>query len=101
MRFRLCLTESEPTIRPFDQDGWATLSDAKTADPSVSLSLIEGLHARWVMLLDSLTEEDFTRQFFHPDSQELIDLNTAVCIYAWHGEHHIAHIVEKRKRENW
>jgi len=90
IRFKLALTEDTPTIKPYNEVEWAQLPDSEMP-VSVSFKLIEGLHARWVYLLESLTAEQIQRAFNHPDSG-LMTLEKAVALYAWHGKHHLAHI---------
>ncbi len=100
VRFRLALTENEPTIKPYEQQLWAELPDAKTADIEMSLKLLEGLHQRWVALLRSMKPEDFQRKFIHPENG-VNDLDRTLQMYAWHGKHHVAHITSLRKRMRW
>ncbi|UOY91943.1 bacillithiol transferase BstA [Ectobacillus sp. JY-23] len=100
IRFKLALTEDNPTIKPYHEDQWALLPDTNTAPVSLSLSLLEGLHKRWVILLESLTDEDFKRTFYHPDLGE-VTLDTALALYAWHSKHHTAHITSLRLRMGW
>jgi uncharacterized damage-inducible protein DinB len=100
VRFKLALTEDEPTIKPYDQDRWAGLADTKSTPVEVSLALLENLHARWVRLLRSLTAEDWKRAFNHPDLGRM-PLEKNLALYAWHGKHHTAHITELRKKMNW
>jgi len=100
VRFKLALTEEEPTIRPYMEDRWATLEDSRITPLEVSLNLLEALHERWVLLLRSLSTEDFERTFRHPDLG-LVSLNKNLALYAWHGRHHIAHITSLAKRMGW
>jgi hypothetical protein len=100
LRMRLALTEAEPTIKPYDQKAWAELSDSRTAPVEVSLQLIESLHARWVVLLGTLSGADFARAFRHPEIG-LVRLDTNLALYAWHGRHHAAHITGLRQRNGW
>ena len=100
VRFKLALTEDEPTIRPYDEDRWARLEDTRLTSPETSLDLLEALHERWVVLLRSLSTEDFQRAFRHPDLGK-VSLNKNVGLYAWHGRHHIAHITALRERMGW
>jgi hypothetical protein len=100
MRFRLALTEPEPTIKPYDQEQWAGLIDARTGPVDVSLSLLESLHERWVLLLRSLGPADWKRTFRHPELG-LITLEWNAGLYAWHGRHHVAHITSLRNRMGW
>jgi hypothetical protein len=100
VRFRLALTEDVPTIKPFDQERWATLEDARTAPTELSLSLLESLHGRFELLLRSLRPEDFARTFRHPE-MGVVTLDKYLSLVAWHGRHHIAHITSLRDRMGW
>ena len=100
IRVRLALTEPEPTIRPYDQKAWAELADSRTAPVELSLQLIENLHARWVLLLNTLGDADFARSLRHPEIG-LVRLDTNLALYAWHGRHHTAHITTLRERNGW
>lgn len=97
VRFRLALTEEKPIIKPYEEQLWAELEDGKYAPIDISLILLEALHLRWVMLLESLTPEQWQRVFLHPVSGE-VSLAKAAGLYAWHGKHHVAQITELRKR---
>jgi len=100
IRFKLALTEDEPTIKPYDEAVWANLIDAKTAPIEPSLSLLEGLHYRWALLLRSLSDTDVTRKFNHPELG-IVSIDQYIALYAWHGKHHVAHITSLREREGW
>lgn len=93
MRFRLAMTEDRPTIRPYDEAAWAELEDARTAPVEVSLRLIEALHERWGRLLRSFTDVDLRRAFVHPEIDGDLRLDETLSLYAWHGSHHVAHIL--------
>ncbi|MDQ2937821.1 MAG: putative metal-dependent hydrolase, partial [Acidobacteriota bacterium] len=90
-RFKLAITEDEPTIKPYFEDRWAKLEDAQTAPIELSLNLLDALHGRWVFFLRSLRDEDFQRAFRHPELG-IMSLDKNVALYAWHGRHHVAHI---------
>jgi|ERR1700733_318917 uncharacterized damage-inducible protein DinB len=100
VRFKLALTEDEPTIKPYAEDRWAELADNKSTPVEVSLIMLDSLHDRWVRLLRSLTPEDWKRTFRHPDLGPMT-LEKTLALYAWHGKHHVAHITELRKRMSW
>jgi len=100
IRFKLALTEDEPTIKPYAEDRWARLADVQTTPIEVSLVLLESLHMRWVRLLRSLDGADWKRNFKHPELG-LVPLEKNLALYAWHGKHHTAHITELRKRMGW
>jgi hypothetical protein len=99
IRFKLALTEDWPTVRPYDQAAWAELADYKLPIED-SLAFIEALHARWVALLESLTDADFRRGFIHPEDGRAT-LAKALAIYDWHSRHHTAHITSLRARQGW
>jgi uncharacterized damage-inducible protein DinB len=100
VRFRLALTEDEPTIKPYDEKLWANLSDARTAPADLSLTLLDTLHQRWVLLLRSLKPGDFFRTLKHPELGQ-VTLEKYLAMYAWHGKHHVAHITSLRQRSGW
>jgi hypothetical protein len=100
VRIKLAITEDRPTIKPYEEARWAELVDGRTAPAELSLTLLEALHARWVMLLKSLAAEQFQRPFVHPDHGQ-VDGEWLLAMYAWHGKHHVAHITSLREREGW
>lgn len=100
-RFRLALTEDNPTIKLYDEAAWAQLPDVTIVPPDVSLILLDALHARWVVLLSQLTDEQWLRTWYHPEMQQTIRLDQALVMYAWHGRHHTAHITSLRRRMGW
>lgn len=100
-RIRLALTEDTPTIKPYEEARWAELPDARTLPVEPSLALLEGLHARWVALLGGLGAADGARQFHHPEHGRLITVDELIGMYAWHGEHHVAHVTSLRARNGW
>ena len=99
IRFKLALTEEAPTIRPYWEDRWAELEDSQMP-LNVSMKIIEGVHARWTNLLESMNDEDFARKLIHPDSGEWT-LELLLAQYVWHGRHHTAHIANLRERNDW
>ncbi|KAA9339413.1 bacillithiol transferase BstA [Hymenobacter busanensis] len=101
VRFRLALTEDNPTIKPYDEAGWAQLPDVAIVPPDVSLILLDALHARWVVLCSQLTDEQWARTWYHPGMQQTVRLDQALVMYAWHGKHHVAHITSLRQRMGW
>jgi hypothetical protein len=100
IRFRLTLTEEEPTIRPYAEALWAELPDASSAPIDISLDLLDALHRRLVLLLESLGPADWGRRLRHPENG-VLDLDTLLQMYAWHGRHHVAHITGLRERMEW
>jgi len=100
IRFKLALTEEEPTIRPYMEDRWAELPEAKSGSIDVSLVLLESLHRRWMLVLSGLTDAQWARSFRHPE-MGLLSLEKTLALYAWHGRHHVAHVTELRKKMGW
>jgi DinB superfamily len=99
VRFKLALTEENPTIKPYDEGAWALLSDS-SLPVQVSLDLLEALHARWVILLRSIKPEAWKRTFQHPENGPMT-LEYALALYAWHSRHHLAHITQTRASMGW
>jgi hypothetical protein len=100
-RFKLALTEDRPTIKPYDETRWAELTDARTGDLGPTLLLLEGLHARWVRLLRTLTSVQWERTYFHPEAGQAVRLSEALGSYAWHCRHHIGQITWLRQQHGW
>lgn len=100
-RVRLALTEDSPNIKPYDQDEWVKLPDAMTLPVGPSLNIIRGVHARWAFLLSNLDGTGFLRSFVHPEYGTVFTIASATGLYAWHGGHHLAHILELKKRNGW
>jgi uncharacterized damage-inducible protein DinB len=100
IRLRFALTETAPTIKPYEESAWANLEDAKNAPVDVSLNLLDALHERWVRLLRSLKPEDYARTLVHPEHGTRT-VDWLLFLYAWHGRHHTAHITELRKQKGW
>lgn len=92
MRFKLALTEENPTIKPYHQNGWASLPDADEAPVELSLLMIDGIHGRWVWLMDSMDEEDWNKTYYHPEQDRTNRLIDVLGMYAWHCRHHLEHI---------
>lgn len=99
-RFKWALTEDEPVVRTYDEKSWADLPDSRETPVEVSLSLLDALHDRWVRLLRSMSEEQWSRTLQHPDWGSF-GLPTLLAMYAWHGRHHIAHVSALRQRMGW
>ncbi|MGD0735081.1 MAG: YfiT family bacillithiol transferase [Terracidiphilus sp.] len=99
VRFKLALTEDWPTIKPYDEGAWARLADSGMP-VDVSLTLVDGLHQRWVVLLEAMTEEDFHKGFNHPENGRM-NLAKTLALYDWHSRHHTAHITGLRARQGW
>ncbi len=91
IRFKLALTEDNPVIKPYEEQLWAIQPDYNLP-AELSLNILESLHKRWAVLLNSLQESDFARTFQHPQTQKTLKLSEVCALYAWHGAHHLAHI---------
>ena len=100
VRFKLALTEDNPTIKPYEEDRWVKLADVPKAPVAASLALLDALHERWVVLLETLKDADWKRPLQHPESGPMT-VDHLLQLYAWHGAHHAAHITELRKRSGW
>jgi uncharacterized damage-inducible protein DinB len=99
-RLRLGLTESEPSIKTWEEKDWAELPDARSAPVDASVVLLQGLHERWDLLLRAMSDADFERNLRHPD-RGLMSLDLLTRLYGWHGRHHVAHITALRRRMGW
>jgi hypothetical protein len=100
VRFKLALTEERPTIKPYDEAAWARLPDTASTPIETSLTLLEALHQRWVVLLEAMGEPDFRREMVHPE-HGTVTTGWMLQQYAWHGRHHTAHVTELRRRQQW
>lgn len=100
IRFKLALTEEEPTIKPYMESLWAELPEAKHAPIEVSLALLDSLHQRWMLMLRAFKDAEWKRTFRHPE-MGLMSLDKTLALYSWHGRHHVAHITGLRERMGW
>ena len=101
VRCRWALTQDQPAIKPYNETRWAELPDARTTAIEPSLGLLRGLHARWAQLFESLDADQWGRTFFHPEGERIVRLDAMPGLYAWHGRHHTAQIVWRRRAEGW
>jgi len=100
-RFKLTLTEDKPIVKPYFEERWAELSDSKTMPIEPALKMLEGIHERWTVLLNNLQSEDLSRVFIHPEHGKEFRLDENIGIYAWHCNHHLAHITTLKKQKGW
>lgn len=100
VRFKLALTEDVPTIKPYDEAAWATLEDSRSTPIETSVALLTLIHDRWLRIIRSLDEAGFQRRYRHPDTGNH-SLEYMLAHYAWHGQHHVAHVTNLRARMNW
>lgn len=91
IRFKWSLTEDTPLIKAYDEKQWA-LTPEVSADPSLSIALLKALHAKWVVLLKALSENDLKKEFTHPETKKNVRLDRLIATYAWHGDHHLGHL---------
>ncbi len=99
-RCKLALTEDEPTIKPYEEGLWAKLPDIQPTPVDVSLTMLDALHARWVILLRALQPGQWQRTFRHPESG-VWRVDELAALYAWHGSHHVAHVTTLRQQRAW
>lgn len=101
-RFKLGLTEDNPTIRPYNEVAWAELKDSHDLPINISLTLLHALHTRWHYVLSQLAAEDIQKiTVFHPEHNKTWSLWFLLGLYAWHGKHHVAHVTSLRERMGW
>jgi uncharacterized damage-inducible protein DinB len=100
IRFKLALTEQEPTIKPYMENLWAELPESRHAPIEVSLALLDSLHQRWMLVLRQLTAADWKKTFRHPELGPM-SLEKNLALYSWHGRHHVAHITTLREAKGW
>ncbi|GAB4287012.1 MAG: bacillithiol transferase BstA [Ignavibacteriaceae bacterium] len=100
VRTKLALTESDTTIKTYDQEKWANTKEIRLTPVSVSIDLLSALHMRWVLLLRSLEKEQLKKNFIHPESG-IKTIEWLIALYAWHGNHHTAHITSLKERMGW
>ena len=100
IRLKLALTEENPTIKPYDQEAWSKLEDARSTPVETSLTLLDAIHDRWLRVLRAMSPSDFARTLHHPENGPM-NLDQLLAMYEWHGRHHTAHIANLRAREGW
>ena len=100
-RCRLALTEDNPVIKPYEEQLWAELPDAKAAQVELSIQLMRYVHLRWVLLLNSMGEAELARTYFHPSANRSFRMDEVIANYAWHSEHHYQHAYQLAARNNW
>lgn len=100
-RFKLALTEEKPAIKPYWEDRWAELPDSKRQPIEPAIQMLKGLHSRWTFLLRSLSSKDLKKSFIHPEHGKEISLEENIANYAWHCNHHLAHITTLKVKAGW
>jgi hypothetical protein len=101
IRFKLGLTETNPTIKPYEEALWAELNDVKAVPINISITLLYALHTRWHSALLNLPNEAWNRTVLHPEHKKEMSLYFLLGMYSWHGRHHVAHITSLRERNGW
>ena len=101
IRIKWALTEDHPIIKFYHEDRWAELDDNVTMPIEPTLSFLEGLHFRLDYLMTGLSEADLQKSFIHPEANEVFQIKEIIGTYAWHGNHHLAHITELKKHKGW
>lgn len=102
IRFKLALTSDNPIIQPYDEKQWANLKDVFTVPVNVSVTLLHALHRRWHAAIENLDEEQFmNRSGYHPEHKKQLSLWYLLGMYAWHGRHHVAHILKLKEQKGW
>ncbi len=101
IRFKLGLTEDNPTIKAYDQEAWANLTDSKKLPVNISITLLYSLHARWCQVMEDMVESEWQRTVYHPQREMQMTMWDLLKSYAWHSRHHVAHILQLREREGW
>lgn len=101
IRLKCALTENNPIIKPYDEKMWSELPDSLTMPIAPTLSLLEGLHFRLAYIMKNLSNIDLEKSFIHPESNSEMRLKQIIGLYAWHGNHHLAHIVNLKKYKGW
>jgi hypothetical protein len=101
IRYKLALTEDNPTIKPYKEKLWAELQDSENLPVNISLTLLHALHARWHETIRHLKKDDWNRTIFHPEHKKEISLWHMLGMYSWHGKHHVAHITAAKEKNGW
>lgn len=98
IRLKLALTENNPTIKPYMENLWAELPDSSMTPIGISIEILKGIHFRWIIILQSLSLEDWIKTYTHPETKKITALWEMTALYAWHSEHHYAHIEQALKK---
>ncbi|NRT16157.1 hypothetical protein HNP99_002519 [Flavobacterium sp. 28A] len=101
IRIKWALTENNPVIKSYDENLWSTLDDSIQMPIQPSLSILDGLHYRLAYIMRNLSITDLEKSFIHPESGATVKIKHMIGTYAWHSNHHLAHITELKRRKNW
>ncbi len=100
IRMKWTLTENTPIIKAYDEKAWAETPETKL-DPALSLHLIKSLHVKWANLIKGFSDDDLKKEFIHPETKKAVSMARMIALYAWHGNHHLAHITTLKERKGW
>ena len=92
VRFKLALTEDNPTIKPYNEAEWAKTAEYVKLPLQEAIDFLQIIHTKLALILEDMTEEDFSRTFVHPEGGYPPNLLRTLAMYVWHGNHHLAHI---------
>ena len=92
IRTKLAITEDNPTVKPYSENLWAELIDAQDDNIRDSINILSGVHNKWVRILKDLRPEDMDRKYIHPEHGTKFSIKEVIGTYAWHCNHHLAHI---------
>jgi len=101
IRFKLGLTEINPSIIPYNEKLWAEMVDTKNLPINISITLLHALHSRWYEILKNISVEEWNKTVYHSEYKKEMTLWYLLGMYAWHSRHHVAHITSLREREGW
>jgi uncharacterized damage-inducible protein DinB len=100
IRFKWTLTEDRPVIKAYNEKLWANTPEVK-GDPAISIEVLKAHHAKWTALLKTLSTTDLEKHFIHPETKKEVKLKNLIALYAWHSDHHLAHITKLKERMGW
>lgn len=100
IRAKFILTEDHPTLKPYDQDIWAELSDSKSFPIESSLAILDGMHVRLTEIFLNASPEDMKRTAYHPEEGE-VTLDDILKKYSGHGAGHMKQITDLRTSKGW
>ncbi|TDO94284.1 YfiT family bacillithiol transferase [Flavobacterium sp. 245] len=101
IRIKWTLTENNPVIKAYDETLWSELPDNLYMPIEPTLKLLEGLHFRLAYIMKNLSESELEKSFIHPENNSELKLKRIIGMYAWHSNHHLAHITTLKKIKNW
>ncbi len=101
IRFKWALTEDRPVIKFYYEKEWAKLVDAISGPIDMSLMHLKAVHHKLVYLLKRLSDKELDKSFIHPEENAEVSLKENIGKYAWHSDHHYAHIKNLLERKGW